>query len=125
MSRTSGDGVSPARSGGDDPGGQADGRRATALSEAARQRRTREATVDDLRHGRSELADVLARAALEPEVGAIKIVKLVEAVPGVGKVMARRTLADLGVAEDLRAGELGAARSAGLVGALIAGAAPA
>jgi len=108
-----------------EPSAGGDGGRSAALSAAAHQRDAREAMVDALREGRTGLAEALADAAVDPAVGSIKIVKLVEAVPGVGKVVARRTLADLGLSGDLRAGLLDPAQRAGLLEALTARGAPA
>ena len=56
--------------------------------------------------GRLALADAVALGRDDPEVGALKVVKVVEAVPGVGKVRARRALEAAGVGERTPVGAL-------------------
>jgi hypothetical protein len=73
--------------------------RATALDWAARARRTRHDVVESVRSGSADLATTMAAAATDDLVGRIHVVSVVEAVPGWGKVVARRALADLGIAE--------------------------
>jgi len=54
----------------------------------------------------------------DPVIRFVYIVKFAEAVPGVGKVKARRVLASLGYGERTRTGEVPAGVRAALVGAL-------
>jgi S13-like protein len=54
-----------------------------------------------------------------------KVVSLTEAVPGLGKVGARKILDDLGIDHATRWGELGDQRAKALLSALAAGASPA
>ena len=73
--------------------------RAAALAWAAKDVAVRGEVLEELRDGRTDLAGVLARAATDEHVGRIRVLKVVESVPGMGKVAGRRLLAGLGVAE--------------------------
>jgi hypothetical protein len=75
------------------------GARAAALAWAADDVAVRGEVLEALRDGRTDLAGVLARAATDEHVGRIRVLKVVEAVPGMGKVACRRLLAGLGVDE--------------------------
>lgn len=64
---------------------------------AERVRTRRRQVLNDLAAGRLSWADLLAQADRDPLVGAIRVLPAVEALPGVGKVAARRRLERLGV----------------------------
>jgi len=88
-------------------------------------------TAGHLRAERGDLVTALATGAVAPEVlGAdaraaeVKVVVLAEAVPGVGKVAARRAMAGLGIPPGARWGELAPAQAQRLVEALRAAGAP-
>jgi len=55
--------------------------------------------IDRLASGEWKLVDVIAAAAGDDLVGRIKVLTVVEALPGWGKVASRRTLESIGVAE--------------------------
>lgn len=61
----------------------------------------REELIAQVRSGEIALVDAFATAQTDPLVGRAFAVKVLEAVPGIGKVRARRTMASLGLAEDL------------------------
>jgi hypothetical protein len=75
--------------------------------------------LEDLRGVRAAREDVVARvAAARRDVAACYVTKLVEAVPGVGKVRGRRLLAELGVPPRCRCADLGVDVRDALLGAL-------
>ena len=83
-----------------------DARRA-ALAKAAK-RRVRANLKQALKAGELGLADVLARAESDEVVAMTKILTILEALPGVGKVKSRRTMASIGISESRRVQGLGA-----------------
>ena len=84
-----------------------DARRA-ALAKAAEARRVRANLKQALKAGELGLADVLARAESDEVVAMTKILTILEALPGVGKVKSRRTMASIGISESRRVQGLGA-----------------
>lgn len=68
--------------------------------------------------GTVSIAQVLQIGDVDPVVRFVYLVKFAEAVPGVGKVKARRILADLGYGERTRTGEVSADKRTALVEAL-------
>lgn len=83
-----------------------DARRA-ALARAAEVRQARAELKVDLKAGKVTLAEVLERAGNDDVVGKLKVLVVVESLPGVGKVRARRAMADIGIAENRRLRGLG------------------
>ena len=84
-----------------------DARRA-ALAKAAEARRVRANLKQALKAGELGLADVLARAESDDVVAMTKILTILEALPGIGKVKSRRTMASIGISESRRVQGLGA-----------------
>jgi hypothetical protein len=78
---------------------------AGAAAVASSIRRDREQLVAELSDGTVGLAALVGPAA-DPRAGQVKVVRLAEAVPGVGKVLSRRVLEELGVSPGVRWGEL-------------------
>lgn len=54
------------------------------------------------------LAEALNNKNRDAAVNRLYVLKLLESLPGVGKVRARRVMSDIGIAEKLRVSELGA-----------------
>ena len=54
------------------------------------------------------MADVLKQADSDDVVGKLKVLSLLESLPGVGKVKARRLMEDIGITETRRVQGLGA-----------------
>jgi hypothetical protein len=74
--------------------------RAAALAWAAEVREVRREVLAGLESGRLTLPELLERLPGEPLVGMIHVLSVVEALPGWGKVVCRRTLDELGIAHD-------------------------
>lgn len=83
-----------------------DDRRA-ALEKAARARRARADLKRQLRDGEISLADVLARADSDDVIGKTRVAAVLEAVPRVGKVTARRLMTELDISPSRRLRGLG------------------
>ena len=81
--------------------------REAALAKAAEARRVRAELKTQLKDGHVSFADVLDRADGEELVAKTKVLTLLEALPGVGKVKARRTMERIGIAESRRIQGLG------------------
>lgn len=81
--------------------------RAAALAKAAEARAARAALKERLKLGSLSLADALKQADSDDTVGKLKVVALLESLPGVGKVKARRIMEDVGIADSRRVKGLG------------------
>jgi hypothetical protein len=83
-------------------------------------RRRRAEVVGDLAAGRITLDDAFELGDSDELVARIKLLSLLESVPGVGKVGSRRMLASLGIPESIRTGTIGPADRGRLLDALSA-----
>ena len=92
-----------------------DAQRQAALEKAAQARRVRAETKEQLKTGSLSLAQLFERADNDEMVGKIKVLALLESLPGVGKVKARRTMEEVGIAETRRVQGLGAQQRAKLL----------
>jgi hypothetical protein len=85
--------------------------RQQALEKAATARRVRAEVKDKLKIGSLTLADLFAQADRPDETGEmlakLKVVAVLESLPGVGKVRARRFMEELAIAESRRVRGLG------------------
>lgn len=81
--------------------------RAAALEKAAAARRARAELKERLKLGSITLAEVLAQGQSDDLVGKTKVLAVLESLPGVGKVKARRTMEEIGIAETRRIRGLG------------------
>ena len=81
---------------------------ARSAGEGGRSARVRANLKQALKAGELGLADVLARAESDEVVAMTKILTILEALPGVGKVKSRRTMASIGISESRRVQGLGA-----------------
>ena len=79
--------------------------RANALAKAAEARTARAELKNQLKMGSLSLADALASTS--DTVGKLKVVSLLESLPGVGKVKARNIMDDIGIADNRRVQGLG------------------
>ncbi|WP_331750860.1 integration host factor (plasmid) [Streptomyces globisporus] len=80
--------------------------RAQALAKAARVRKERGAMLSSLKAGTISLLDVLARE--DETTGRTRVLSLLQSLPGIGPVRAKRTLVEFGIAETRRVQGLGA-----------------
>ena len=87
--------------------------RAAALEKAAEARAARAEIKARLKMGSLSLADALASD--DSNVGKLKVVSLLESLPGVGKVKARRVMDEIGIADNRRVQGLGAQQRASLL----------
>jgi signal recognition particle GTPase len=81
--------------------------REQALAKAAEARRARAELKERLKMGSLRLADLLEQADGDDHVGKMKVLAVIEALPGVGKVKARRTMEEIGIADTRRVRGLG------------------
>jgi hypothetical protein len=81
--------------------------RAAALEKAAAARRVRAELKERLKMGSVALADVFVKAETDDIVGKLKVLALLESLPGVGKVKARRTMEEIGISDTRRVRGLG------------------
>lgn len=89
--------------------------RKAALEKAALARRERAAVKNRLKHAQGSLADVVREGRTNDVVGKMKVSALLEAMPGVGKVRARRIMHELSISESRRVRGLGAKQVSALV----------
>ena len=91
--------------------------RAAALEKAAIARRERAAVKNRLKHSGASLIEVLKEGSREGGndiVGKMKVSAVLESLPGVGKVRARRIMGEIGISESRRVRGLGAQQLAAL-----------
>jgi hypothetical protein len=84
-----------------------DEQRKAALAKAGQARRIRAELKDRLKMGSVTLDEVLSLADKDDVVGKTKVIAVLESLPGVGKVKARRLLEDVGIADSRRLRGLG------------------
>ena len=82
--------------------------RQAALEKAARARRERAELKERLKMGSITLGELLAQADGDDIIGKMKVVAVLESLPGVGKVKARRTMEEVGISDTRRVRGLGA-----------------
>lgn len=87
--------------------------RTAALAKAAEARAARAEIKARLKMGSMSLHDALASS--DVNVGKLKVVSLLESLPGVGKVKARRIMEDVEIADNRRVQGLGAQQKAKLL----------
>ena len=81
--------------------------RQAALARAAEARRVRAEVKNRLKHSGASLREVLDQAASDDDVSKIKVVDLLQSLPGVGKVRAQQVMERVGIAESRRLRGLG------------------
>lgn len=88
--------------------------RQAALEKAAAARRERAEVKNRLKHSGASITDVLRDGQTNEVVGKMKVLDLLQSVPGLGKVRARQMMERLGIAESRRVRGLGAKQIAAL-----------
>jgi len=81
--------------------------REQALVKAAEARRARAELKEKLKMGSITLRELLDQSGGDDHIGKMKVLAVIEALPGVGKVKARRTMEDIGIADTRRVRGLG------------------
>jgi hypothetical protein len=89
--------------------------RQAALEKAAKVRRERAEVKEKLKLGSLSLAELLEKAEKDETVGKMKVVSVLESLPGLGKVKARRLMETVGISESRRLQGLGAKQRAELL----------
>ena len=81
--------------------------RQAALEKAGIARRARAELKERLKMGSLTLAELLEESDKDETVGKTKVLAALESLPGVGKVKARRTMEEIGIADTRRVRGLG------------------
>lgn len=92
--------------------------RKAALEKATQARRERAELKDHLKSGRVTLRELLAKADSDETVGKMKVLSVLESLPGTGKVKARRLMEQVGISETRRLQGLGAKQREALLEAV-------
>ena len=89
--------------------------RQAALEKAAIARRERAELKERLKMSSLTLTELLDQAEGNDVIGKMKVVAVLESLPGVGKVKARRTMEEIGISETRRVRGLGEQQRAALL----------
>ena len=81
--------------------------RQAALEKAAAARRLRAELKEKLKMGSLSLKELLDQSASDEIVGKMKVLAVLESLPGLGKVKARRLMDEIGISETRRVQGLG------------------
>lgn len=81
--------------------------RAAALQKAAAARQARAEVKNRLKYKQGSLKEVIDQGQSDETIGKLKVVSLLESLPGVGKVKARAIMAEIGISETRRLRGLG------------------
>jgi hypothetical protein len=88
--------------------------RKEALEKAKLARSARAALRNEVKNGEKTIAEVLSEKD-NPVIDKIKVISLIESLPGYGKAKAAKLLADLGISETRRVKGLGERQKAALL----------
>ena len=88
--------------------------RAANLEKAAASRRERAEVKNRLKHSGASIADVLQEGQSNDVIGKMRVVDLLQSMPGLGKVRARQLMERLSISESRRVRGLGANQVAAL-----------
>ena len=89
--------------------------RSAALEKAAEARRVRAEVKNRLKLNRLSLHDLFNQSDSDDVLAKLKVVSVLESMPGVGKVRARRLMQELDISESRRLRGLGAKQRAALL----------
>jgi len=88
--------------------------RQAALEKAAASRRERAEVKNRLKNAGASISEVLAAGHENEVIGKMRVIDLLQSMPGLGKVRARQTMERLGIAESRRVRGLGTKQVAAL-----------
>ena len=88
--------------------------RQAALDKAAASRRERAAVKNRLKHSGASITEVLRDGEKNEVIGKMRVIDLLQSMPGLGKVRARQVMERLGIAESRRVRGLGSKQVAAL-----------
>ena len=88
--------------------------RAAALQKAAAARRQRAELKEKLKMGSISFKELLEQAERDEVVAKMKVLTVLESLPGLGKVKARRLMDEIGISESRRVQGLGAKQRSSL-----------
>ena len=88
--------------------------RQAALQKAAASRRERAEVKNRLKNSGALISDVIAEGQTNEVIGKMRVVDLLQSLPGLGKVRARQVMERLGIAESRRVRGLGTKQIAAL-----------
>jgi hypothetical protein len=89
--------------------------RQAALEKAAASRRERAEVKNRLKHSGASLKEVIAAGQVNEVIGKMKVLDLIQAMPGVGKVKARQIMDKVKISDSRRVRGLGSKQAAALV----------
>ena len=92
-----------------------DEQRRAALAKAGEARRVRAETKELLKTGSLRLSELFEQAATDRILAGIKVERMIAAMPGTGKIKAKRLMESLGIAENRRIRGLGDNQKAALL----------
>lgn len=88
--------------------------RQAALEKAAASRRERAEVKNRLKNSGASIAEVIEQGQRNEVIGKMKVIDLLQSMPGLGKVRARQVMERLGIAESRRVRGLGSKQVAAL-----------
>lgn len=91
--------------------------RQQALAKAAEARRKRAELKEKLKMGSTSLRDLFAQSDQDDIIGKMKVLAVLESLPGVGKVTARKQMEEIGISETRRLRGLGSQQRQALLDA--------
>ncbi|QTE27817.1 integration host factor, actinobacterial type [Pengzhenrongella sicca] len=89
--------------------------RAAALQKATAARQARAEVKNRLKYSQGSISEVIAQGQQDDVIGKLKVVALLESMPGVGKVKARAIMSEIGISETRRVRGLGPHQAKALV----------
>lgn len=89
--------------------------RQEALEKAAQARKTRAEVKHRVKYAEETISEVLDRVAEDEAIAKMRVIELLESLPGIGQVRARAIMADCGIAPSRRLRGLGAKQRMKLV----------
>ncbi len=82
--------------------------RQAALAKAAQARQLRAEVKNRLKHSGATLSEVISESKVNEVIAKLRVVDLLQSMPGVGKVRAKEIMARIGIADSRRLRGLGA-----------------